>query len=145
MPCWSALGWFEALTLPGLRRISEGLCRRPDTNQALDLQRLYALLTSPRYTFGTVFLRHNLTVKTIIAMKNFVLALTLLATMGFAQAQSQDGPPPGGGGNQSPELQAAIKACMSSATKGSDGKPVFSAVEACLKAKGFEKPAKPSN
>ena len=74
-------------------------------------------------------------------MKKTALALSLLATLGLAQADN--GPPPGGGPGNNPALDAALKDCAASASKGSDGRPDFSAMETCMKAKGFEKPAKP--
>ena len=74
-------------------------------------------------------------------MKQFALALTLLATLGLAQADN--GPPPGGGPGNNPALDAALKECAASSSRGSDGRPDFTALDACMKAKGFEKPAKP--
>lgn len=74
-------------------------------------------------------------------MKHTALALTLLATLGLAHADNN--PPPNGGPGNNPALDAALKECSASAGKSSDGRPDFSAMEACMKAKGFEKPSKP--
>jgi hypothetical protein len=74
-------------------------------------------------------------------MKHTALALTLLATLGLAQADN--GPPSSGGPGNNPALDAALKECAASAGKSSDGRPNFTAMEACMKTKGFEKPSKP--
>ncbi len=39
------------------------------------------------------------------------------------------------------EMRAAMDSCVSTASKDSQGRPVMSEVDACLSAKGFEKPS----
>jgi hypothetical protein len=74
-------------------------------------------------------------------MKKTALALTLLATFGLAHADNA--PPPGGGPGGNSALDAALKECSTSITKNSDGRPDMATMDACMKAKGFEKPSKP--
>ena len=74
-------------------------------------------------------------------MKKAALVFALMTAFGLAQADNA--PPSGGGPGNNAALEAAMKACASSVAQGSDGRPDRSAFEACMTAKGFEKPAKP--
>jgi hypothetical protein len=72
-------------------------------------------------------------------MKKTALAFTLLASLGLAYADNA--PPPGGGPGKNAALDAALKECSASITKDSNGRPDMSAMDVCMKAKGFEKPS----
>lgn len=74
-------------------------------------------------------------------MKTAALALALMATLGMAQADNA--PPSGGGPGNNPALEAALKTCSISVAQGNDGRDDPKEMDACMKAKGFEKPAKP--
>ena len=70
-------------------------------------------------------------------MKKIILA-SLAAIALAACSHGHHGPK---GGHQNPEIDNALKACHESVSKTNDKTKDHSAIDACMKAKGFEKPA----
>ena len=79
-------------------------------------------------------------------MKKFALLLALTTSLGLAQADNAppDGAPPRGGApGHNPALEAALKACEATLSSSSNQLPDATTMDACMTAKGYEKPAKP--
>lgn len=66
------------------------------------------------------------------------IAVGFLALGAIAADSSSQESRPGPGKN--PAIDAAIKECMSSTAKDSNGRPDRTAVDACMKSKGFTPP-----
>ena len=79
-------------------------------------------------------------------MKPSLLFITLITASGLSCAATgsvPDGPPPSGGPGQNPALDTAMKACASTVAKDASGRPDRTALDTCMTAKGFTKPAMP--
>jgi hypothetical protein len=73
-------------------------------------------------------------------LKQALIFVALTAAFSLSHAADDQSRPPGGN-ERNPAIEAAMKECGATATKDANGRPDRAAMESCMTAKGFPRPA----